>query len=30
MALHFASFHGNLRLIKLLEQNGADMFATNK
>jgi ankyrin repeat protein len=28
-ALHFASFHGNTKMIKLLEQHGADIFASN-
>ena len=28
-ALHFASFRGNLTLIKLLMKNGADMYIRN-
>ena len=28
--LHYASFHGNSRLIKMLVKNGADPFAKNK
>lgn len=28
--LHFASFHGNVKLIKLLVLSGADIFAKNK
>ena len=26
-ALHFASFHGNMSMIKMLVKNGADIFA---
>lgn len=29
-ALHFASFHGNLKLIRLLIKHGADLYAENK
>ncbi len=29
-ALHFASFHGNMRLIKYLINHGASVFAKNK
>jgi ankyrin repeat protein len=29
-ALHFASFHGNMRLIKYLIKNGANVYAKNK
>ena len=29
-ALHFAAFHGNPRMIKLLVKHGADIFAVNK
>ena len=29
-ALHFASFHGNLSLIRMLIKHGADIFMTNK
>ena len=29
-ALHYASFHGNSKLIKMLVKNGADPFAKNK
>jgi ankyrin repeat protein len=29
-ALHFASFHGNVKLIKLLVRNGANIRAKNK
>jgi len=29
-AVHFASFKGNIDLIKLLEENGADLFERNK
>lgn len=28
-ALHFASFRGNIALIKLLMKNGADMYIRN-
>ena len=28
-ALHYASFHGNVNLIKLFIANGADVFAKN-
>ena len=28
--LHFASFHGNVKMIKLLVKYGADVFAKNK
>jgi ankyrin repeat protein len=29
-ALHFASFHGNVKLIKLLVASGANIYAKNK
>jgi len=29
-ALHFASFHGNMKLIKYLIKNGASVYAKNK
>ena len=29
-ALHFASFHGNLTMIRLLMTHGADIFSKNK
>jgi ankyrin repeat protein len=29
-ALHFASFHGNIKLIKMLVRNGANVLAKNK
>lgn len=29
-ALHFASFHGNIRIIKLLVKHGANVFVQNK
>jgi len=29
-ALHFASFYGNIKLIRLLIGNGANIFAVNK
>ena len=29
-ALHFASFHGNLKIINILIANGANVFAVNK
>lgn len=29
-ALHFASFHGNMKSIKYLIANGANIFITNK
>lgn len=29
-SLHFASFHGSARLIRLLVRNGADIYAINK
>ena len=29
-ALHFASFHGNLSLVRMLIKHGADIFMTNK
>ena len=28
--LHFASFHGNVKLIKLLVRNGANIWVKNK
>lgn len=28
--LHFASFHGNVKLIKLLVKSGGNVFARNK
>ena len=28
--MHFASFHGNVKLIKLLYKNGADIWKRNK
>lgn len=29
-ALHFASFHGNMKLIKMLMKHGANVYAINK
>jgi hypothetical protein len=29
-ALHFASFYGNIRMIRLLVANGANIYAVNK
>lgn len=29
-ALHFASYHGNPKMIDLLVENGANVYATNK
>ena len=29
-ALHFASFHGNLKMIRYLMSQGADIFARNR
>ena len=29
-ALHFASFHGNMPLIRMLMKQGANVFAINK
>lgn len=29
-AMHFASFYGNIKLIKLLIKHGANIFAVNK
>jgi palmitoyltransferase len=29
-ALHFASFHGNMKIMRLLIDNGANIFAVNK
>ena len=29
-ALHFAAFHGNLRLIRMLINYGADIYSKNK
>jgi ankyrin repeat protein len=29
-ALHFASFHGNIKIIRTLVSYGADIFARNK
>lgn len=29
-ALHFASFHGNLSIIRFLESHGADIYAVNR
>ena len=28
--MHFASFHGNVKLIKLLHKNGANIWVRNK
>ena len=29
-ALHFASFHGNIKLVEYLVKNGANVFAVNR
>ncbi len=29
-ALHFAAFHGNMKTIRLLMENGANVYAKNK
>ena len=29
-ALHFAAYHGNARMIEMLVESGANVYATNK